>query len=45
MVNGKYHGLGLYTYDTGETHRGYFKNGMRHGLGIYTFLNGDTYQG
>ena len=36
---------GTYTWLSGETYTGEFKDGKMHGKGTYTWLNGDTYTG
>ena len=38
-------GLGNYTYDSGDSYYGIWKDGQRHGLGTYYWTNGNYWYG
>lgn len=46
-VDGRYHGLGTYTYNTGDKVRytGAFEHGKKHGKGVLLFRSGARYEG
>ena len=42
---GKKHGKGIFTYTSGSTYKGEFKDGKKHGQGTFTSPNGNLYVG
>ena len=45
VVDGKEHGYGILTYDSGIVYKGEFKNGKKEGYGEIKWADGDTYKG
>ena len=45
FLNGKYHGLGIYTWSDNAIYKGEFKNGLREGMGVFDVPNGIRFEG
>ena len=43
--DGKWHGIGTYTFTDGGRYEGEFKDGMKDGIGTVTWPNGEKYEG